>query len=295
MKIKIPESLKGKELLTYLHENKEQLKAYKKTGIKNAPTVGYSSASNIQVKEGACKGIKAETQESVETGVLRVDVIANLAGWMDFDDDVLLPGAYNKTISDKKNNRPFLKDHRYSTDAIIGDTVDVFKQDFSISAELGLQNESDFATTEGVVFRADIRKSYDAGMFEKYKNGAIKEHSIGLRYVKIDLAINDPDFEDEYRVWKGAIGRVINRSKAEKNGYFWAVREIEIIENSAVVFGSNSITPVLSASEEGKQVSSNEDNSDKSAVSNHTDEGDNNSEEVGNSTTSDFIGFFKQL
>ncbi len=77
------------------------------------------------------------------------------------------------------------------------------------------------------------------------KLSKINQHSIGLKYIKIALAINDEDYKEEFEVWNKYFENVINKDKAEVNGFFWAVQEIKLIENSAVLFGSNEVTPTL--------------------------------------------------
>ena len=73
----------------------------------------------------------------------------------------------------------------------------------------------------------------------------MNQHSIGLQYVKIELAINDKDEKEEFKAWEKYFPLAINKSKAESQGYFWAVKEYKLLENSAVLFGSNELTPTL--------------------------------------------------
>ena len=63
--------------------------------------------------------------------------------------------------------------------------------------------------------------------------------------MKLSLAINDPDAKEEFAEWEKHFPNVINQEVAEKRGFFWPVQEIKLIENSAVLFGSNIITPTL--------------------------------------------------
>jgi hypothetical protein len=42
---------------------------------------------------------------------------------------------------------------------------------------------------------------------------------------------------------------IANKSAADEKGYFWAVTEAKLIEISAVVIGSNRITPTQSVTE----------------------------------------------
>lgn len=281
MKINIPEDLKGKELTTYLIKNKKQLISYKKIGTKEGAGVGFSTDCQIQIpKNKALKTIKADDDSSIEPNTLIAENIANLAGWMDFDNDVIVNGGYNKTIADKKNNRPSMKNHNYNTDSIIGDTLEV-RVDSISPKDLGI--DTDVLLVDGAIFRTLVRKVYDSKTYYKYLHGAIKEHSIGLRYIKLELAINDPDEVDEYKTWNKYYSQIINKDRADSIGYFWAVLEIDIIENSAVVFGSSSATPTISI-EEGKTAA-------KSTVSIIEDDAVN----TDTSKNKDCINYFKYL
>ena len=85
-------------------------------------------------------------------------------------------------------------------------------------------------------------------MFKQYSNGWVKNHSVGMRYVKIDLAINSESEwdKDEKELWDKYYPIVVNKEIADERGYFWVVSEAKVIEGSAVVMGSNSATPTLS-------------------------------------------------
>jgi len=247
MKIVTPEHLSGKELFKHLHEHKATLIKQKKIGYKNAMPVGFA-ISDKAIKVDKAKALKMD--DDGQGKAIIVEVIANLAGWMDYDNDVILKGAYSKSINDKGNDFPYLRDHEYSTDAIIAETLSVYVKDFGYS-ELALNG---IGTAQGLVFKGRIEKEFSPTMYAKYKAGVIKQHSIGMRYVKIDLCFNDPDFEEEYKAWQMYIEQVINQEKAMSEDYFWAIKEIGLIENSAVVFGSNSITPMLSVEEEKSEA-----------------------------------------
>lgn len=182
-----------------------------------------------------------------------VDVVANLSGWMDMDDDVILRGAYSKSISDKSPDKfPFLKDHKYSVDSFIADTLKVYTEEMT-ARQLGYNSDK---SGQALVFKGRVRKGYDSSMYEKYKNGLIKQHSIGLRYIKPDLAVNDAQYDEEFKVWQRYFSQVINEDKAIEKGYFWAISEIAVIENSAVVWGSNSMTPTIAIEEEKEAAKS---------------------------------------
>jgi hypothetical protein len=101
--------------------------------------------------------------------------------------------------------------------------------------------------TEALIFSVNAKKDRNPFMFETYAKGFVKNHSVGMRYIKLDLAI-DSDAEwdkEEKEIWDKYISEVANKEDAEAQGFFWAVTEAKIIEGSAVPVGSNKFTPTL--------------------------------------------------
>jgi len=239
-----PEGLQGKALLQHLHTNKADLIKAKKVGLKFADPVCFGvpadGKAGLFVPKAKAIDMVAPTDEDPN---LRITVVANMSGWMDSQDDVLLRGCYDKTLRDKGIGFPFLRDHRYSIEAIIAKTEQVYTRDFT-PMELGITTSAT-ANPQGLIFVALLTEDIGDKAYWQYKDGLINQHSIGLRYIRIDLAINDPDFPTEFKTWNQFKGQVLNIQEAEEQGFFWAVQEIELIENSAVVFASNILTPTL--------------------------------------------------
>lgn len=238
MKVLIDDTLKGKDLFNALLANKSQLIAQKKALPKFTEAVCVTP-DLFHVKE----------QQAVKTAIgyvapdatsVRVKLVANTALFMDSQKDVLLPDCWAKSIKDGKG-RLHLKDHNYSIDAQVGDVVNIYSQEVSLT-ELGINQAG---TTQSLIYESDVQKSYDEKTFNKYKSGNIRQHSIGLQYVKIDLAINDSDYKEEFANWNKYIDQIINKEDAQAAGYFWIVPEIKLIEVSAVLMGANELTPTL--------------------------------------------------
>ena len=237
MRIKTPNFTEKKELFDYLVSNKKDLILQKKSMPIVSDVISLSVAS--VTKGGFASKMQEEVKEDID--VLRVKVVANTSGWMDSHSDVLLANSWNKSISERKQFIPHLHDHKHEIGAKVGEVVDIYPSELSY-AELGIKG---MGTTQALVFVTDIMKSYNEQVFNQYKLGKINQHSIGLQYVKMTLAINDEDYKDEFDAWNKYSDLVINKEQAEEKGFFWAVQEIKLIENSAVLFGSNEITPTL--------------------------------------------------
>lgn len=133
--------------------------------------------------------------------------------------------------------------------AILKKKSELIKSDFSNvlfdSVEKAISNTSQMV--EVLIYESVISKDRNPFMFEQYKGGFVLNHSVGMRYIKLFLCINSEDTYNasEKEDWDKYYPMVLNKEEADKSGYFWAVVESKNIEGSAVVKGSNFLTPVL--------------------------------------------------
>lgn len=67
-------------------------------------------------------------------------------------------------------------------------------------------------------------------------------------YVNMVLAMNNSaDWaKEEKEAWDKYYPGIVNKDDVDQRGYFWAVLEQKILENSAVLRGSNPATPTIS-------------------------------------------------
>lgn len=246
------------ELFKKLRENKSILIAQKKMQNKFTDAFDFTS---VLVKEKISSD-KTESEEEMNPNQIKVVSIINTTNIMDSHRDVHIKGLWNKTVKENKNML-LLDQHRATFEGIISDNVKASLKTYSWK-ELGLNVEGE---TEALVFESTIDKERHPYMFEQYSKGRVKNHSVGMRYVKIDLAINSDSKYDaeEKEIWDKYIDQIINKEEAESRAYFWVVTEAKAMEGSAVVFGSNPITPTMSTST--KQEPSNHSNSHKAEPS----------------------------
>lgn len=106
--------------------------------------------------------------------------------------------------------------------------------------------DSGIQMIEVLIYEAVIKKSRNEYMFNQYKSGYVLNHSVGMRYLKLffcydnDEAIHAQEkanFEKYYPL-------ILNKDDIGER-YFWYITEAKNIEGSAVVKGSNFLTPVL--------------------------------------------------
>ena len=216
---------------------KEQTE-FKKSAIK------YADCTTFLPSEEKAEVNKAKYlyEDDEEKGVLKRTIVLNTYNWLDSHGDVHLTGTFGKSISERGNKIPHLHDHVFQLDARVGKPIKFYEKEISWR-ELGA---SKTGMTTALFMESEIRKSFNERVYADYLKNEIDQHSVAMRYVKVELAINDGDeYPKEKAVWDKVIGLLGNRKQAEEQGFFWAVSEAALIEGSAVLLGSNELTPTL--------------------------------------------------
>lgn len=245
---RIPD-LPQKELFAYLRKHCKKIIAQKKAfPIKSDDLeFGYSI---VQQHKAFNQKNEGESSPIIKEGELRVEVYSNVAGWCDSYKDVMIKDNWNKSISDigASGQKIFyhLKNHGYKTDDIVGKDASLFTKMINPSEVFNL--ETDVKTAQALMMASTVVRDYDSKTYMLYRDGQIKQHSIGLQYIKLYLCMNSEEAEDAQYLenWEKYYPQVINKEKVDKDGYFWAVTEAKILETSTVLYGANELTPVES-------------------------------------------------
>lgn len=176
-----------------------------------------------------------------------VQFIANTYLYFDSDYDVLVPGASKKSISDRgPSSKAVAKikhqaDHKLNSEHVVGRPTLI--EETIIDNKEVLYYES---------FIPETTKGNDHLI--NYQEGIYDNHSIGFRYKDIAIAMKESEDEDRRNRWNEWINKIINRNEANKIGYFWLVKEIELFETSVVSFGANSLTGVVGIKSQNKDL-----------------------------------------
>lgn len=249
MNYSIPDNITNQsELFKYLKANKALIIQQKKSAIKHADSVGiYLKGFD---SEDVDKGF--EVASDVQADTIRAKVVINSTKIMDSHDDVHFDGLWKKSLTETKNIY-HLQEHSMKFDKVISDDVKAYTRSLSWKS-LGFDYEGN---TQALVFESTISKDRNPFMYDQYLKGYVKNHSVGMQYVKIEMAVNSTEkyYADEKAVWDKYIGQVVNSDLATSKGYFFAVTEAKAIEGSAVLRGSNIATPTISITEAGKSTS----------------------------------------
>lgn len=226
-----------KEEIDYLVKHNKEIIEFKKAVVKHTTPTTTDKES--------CSTFKAlsTSKEHDTDNVIKRTVIGNTYNWLDSHGDVHLDGTFGKSISERQNKIWHLHDHEQKITAKVGNPSKIYEETVAWS-DLGVKKAG---TTTALMMDSNIRKDYNNLIFQEYKDGNIDQHSVGMYYVKIDFAVNDKDHKAEFKTWNDNIENIGNREKAEELGYFYAVKEAKLVEISAVLQGSNELTPTIEA------------------------------------------------
>ncbi len=176
-------------------------------------------------------------------------IIANTYNYMDSHDDVHLSNVFKKSL--QENADPFLlHDHKFEVTAKIGKSLKAYEQEGRF-LYYGYNSPLD---TMALLIDAEITKAKNESVFNEYKNHEINQHSVGMYYVKIDLAIDNQDDKEAYALYRKYLPQIGNADKVEQQGYFFAVQEAKLKEVSAVLQGSNDLTGIFDNNKSIKNV-----------------------------------------
>ena len=248
MKLEIPNYETKKELLDFLVTHKETLIAQKKSILKEADGIGSYYKQEQELKSVN----KSQDNSDMSVNEIKVRAIINTTNYLDSHKDVHIKGIWQKSLKENKRIMHIQEHMSSSFDKIIasGDDLKAFTKTMTWK-ELGYDADGN---TQALVFDSVVKESRNPYMFNQYKQGFVENHSVGMRYVKIELAINDKDYPTEKAFYDKYITEIINRKEAEDSQYFWVVTEAKIIEGSAVPFGSNPITPTTRTKSEPSMI-----------------------------------------
>src|SRR3990170_3265537 len=234
--MKLPEFTTQAERIAYLIKNKKELIEMKKAAIKFTDQFGAVASEQL-----ANKALNTSHVDDLSTGIIKRTIIGNTYNWMDSHSDVHLDGLFSKSISERQDKIFHLHDHEQKITAKVGKPTKIYEKQVSWQ-DMGVNMPGN---TMALMMDSNISKDMNAQVFGQYLSKEINQHSVGMIYVKIDLGVNDSMQKQEYATWQKHINQIANKERAMEQGYFWAVSEAKLIEISAVLAGSNELTPTI--------------------------------------------------
>ena len=228
-------------------KRKEELIAIKKTAIKYSDKV-----NNFPLRIENDEAVKVSIQD-LPTDEVTQKVIANTYYWLDSHGDVHVKGCFTKSIKDNNESKTpkifHFDNHEHCFKAKVGNVKSV-KEQYIKWKDLGIDRDG---RTIILVGETELIEDYNCQVYDAYKKGEIDQHSVGMRYIDIQLAINNPTETEAYKLWNEVYPLLGNPELADGNGYFWVVKQAELKEYSCVLWqGSNSLTPAIKDIEPSK-------------------------------------------
>jgi len=240
------------EMFTALKAEAKEIIAEKKSVTKEADGLGIVSITGgSSVVKEALKNLDKSVNYAKEIKALPkliVKFVSNTTNFFDTHRDVHIGGLWNNTIAENgQNGFPHIQEHESSFANVISDGMDVktYLEETTFKA-LGFINYE--GATQALKVESSIDPNRNIFMYGQYANGWVKNHSVGMRYVTIIFCANSEmeSMAEEKAEWDKYYPLISNKTDVEAVGYFWAVTEAILREHSAVVFGSNKITPTES-------------------------------------------------
>lgn len=242
------------DLFKYLVEEEELVISQKKSITKRAEG-GLSATfhTTVETELFVGKAQKPLYENDKEAGVLKRTILANTYWYMDSHSDVHLGrgeesenSLFSESIKGRASKIFPIDQHNYSLDGRMGKTINLYEAPISWRA-LGVGKTG---MTEGLFADAQIEKRKNAARYEDYLNDEVDQHSVGMRYIDVQTAINDEDkYPKQAAIFKKYINKIGNRQAVEKQGFFFAVGKGHLGEYSAVIAGSNELTPTMGISQ----------------------------------------------
>lgn len=227
-----------KSLFKALKTAKQELIAAKKATIKfTDPVIAHAGSGFVPLVKGMT------VPKEISFGDFVYPVI-NTINYIDSHKDVHLWGIWDKSAKDQNGKTYYIINHDLSIGKVISypKDVEIMVKEMQWS-ELG---RNYIGSTQALIFKSKLTEASNNDAFQAIKNGEAIQNSVRMLYVRLELAINSSDefYKEEKTVWDKYSKVVVNKEALE-DGYFWAVHEAKIyMEGSAVLFGSNDVTPV---------------------------------------------------
>lgn len=227
--------------------DKKSLIRLKHAAVKYADAATYIGGMSEPIKADANKAGIIEKEEGSTSREIIVRSVINTTNILDSHGDVHINGIWKKSVQESKGFY-LLQEHQMTFKNIISTDVNASVKSISWN-KLGFDYEG---SNQALIFDSVITPDRNPYMYEQYSKGYVKNHSVGMRYIKGVFCVNSDEkyWVEEKSNWDKYISEVANKEEAEELGYFYAVLEAKIIEGSAVVMGSNRATPTISVKEE---------------------------------------------
>ena len=203
-----------KELFKHLRDNHDRLIQQKKAIVKYTDSVSVKSFSNDQVKTDTTKELSSF--DWMKEGY--VYPVINSTGYMDSHSDVHLSSIWNKSAQEKNGRIVWDSNHelKIGSEVAYPKDVNIMLKDMRFS-DLGYDSNKQ---TTALIFEVQKDAIVNKSIIDRIDKGVSTQHSVRMRYVKIEFAMNSDEEEDQlYKMrYDKYIEAIANKEKAEDQG-----------------------------------------------------------------------------
>jgi HK97 family phage prohead protease len=191
-------------------------------------------SAHYSVKSADANILDVSTSSRIVTGFF------NSYNFFDSDKDVLIMGAAKKSIEERGVNSTAVAKIKHALNHDLTTLV----------GKLQVLEETTKNGITGIYFESKIANTtLGNDTLINYKEGIYDNHSIGFKYNQLSLI----ESEKNPVAWNEVVSKLVNPEEAEKYGYLYLVKEINLFEGSTVAFGANSLTPFLGVKSGSKE------------------------------------------
>ena len=191
-------------------------------------------SAHYSVKSADANILDVSTSSRIVTGFF------NSYNFFDSDKDVLIMGAAKKSIDERGVNSTAVAKIKHALNHDLTTLV----------GKLQVLEETTKNGITGIYFESKIANTtLGNDTLINYKEGIYDNHSIGFKYNQLSLI----ESEKNPVAWNEVVSKLLNPEEAEKYGYLYLVKEINLFEGSTVAFGANSLTPFLGVKSGSKE------------------------------------------
>ena len=191
-------------------------------------------SAHYSVKSADANILDVSTSSRIVTGFF------NSYNFFDSDKDVLIMGSAKKSIEERGVNSTAVAKIKHALNHDLTTLV----------GKLQVLEETTKNGITGIYFESKIANTtLGNDTLINYKEGIYDNHSIGFKYNQLSLI----ESEKNPVAWNEVLSKLVNPQEAEKFGYLYLVKEINLFEGSTVAFGANSLTPFLGVKSGNKE------------------------------------------
>ena len=195
-------------------------------------------AEKIAEQYGVKTQTHAPTVKQVDLDERTIKAVGNTYFYIDSDMDMLVPGCAIKSINDKGPDSNATAKIKHQLDHVLRAS--------NAAGRITVLDERKVDGNDVLYFESFIPQTLKGDeILTNYQEGIYDNHSIGFRYVQLEIAKRFSEVPAEIALWNEFFPKAINPEVAEARGFFWVVKEIELFEISTVSFGANTLTPFL--------------------------------------------------